>query len=269
MSKLRDFTLLNPLAQLDKGFYDGVRAARPHYRLTERFVIPPYEGRGFIATKGQVFRVIEEEGVQIGDICFWNAHNPKEMYSLSRTWAIEGWAVRRYTRIWSDVPWLRPLATCLDDTVVPASADVGFHHHWLGTHCATEWTEMRVGIPGLNSCHLNFLQAIAPFGLTEDDIRDNVNLFQKMRPDPETGKISAALSDSKKGDYVEFYAQTDLLVAVTVCPNGDNTRYYSVPGKDVVLPLAIEVYATGIEPKEFPQWTDWRPTWRGKWTPPN
>jgi len=127
---------------------------------------------------------------------------------------------------------------------------------------------MRVRIPGLNSCHLNFLQAITPFGLTEEDIRDNVNLFQKMRPDPETGRIYAALSDSKKGDYIEFYAEMDLLVAVSVCPNGDNTRYYSVPGKDVVLPLAIEVYATGIEPKEFPQWTDWRPTWRGKWMPP-
>ena len=94
MPKLRDFTLLDPRAQLDKGFYDRLRAARPHYKLTERFVIPPFEGRGFIATKGQVIRVIEEEGVQIGDICFWNAHNPKEMYSLSRTWAIEGWAVR-------------------------------------------------------------------------------------------------------------------------------------------------------------------------------
>jgi uncharacterized protein len=128
---------------------------------------------------------------------------------------------------------------------------------------------MRVGIPGLNSCHLNLLQAIAPFGLAEGDIRDNVNLFQKMRPDPETGRIYAALSDSKKGDYIEFYAEMDLLVAVSVCPNGDNMRYYSVLGKDVVLPLAIEIYATDIEPKEFPRWTDWRPTWRGKWMPPN
>ena len=88
MAKLRDFTLLDPRAQLDKSFYDRLRAARPHYRLTERFVIPPFEGRGFIATKGQVFRVIEEAGIQIGDICFWNAHNPMEMYSpgaLDRT----------------------------------------------------------------------------------------------------------------------------------------------------------------------------------------
>lgn len=268
MPTLRDFTLLSPMAQLDRGFYGRLRAATPTRRLRERFVIPPFEGRAFIATKGQAFRVIEEEGVQIGDICFWNAHHPKEMYSLARTWAIEGWAVRPHTRIWSDVPWLRPLATCLEDTVVTTPEDVGFHHHWLGTHCATEWTEMRVGIPGLNSCHLNLLQAITPFGLSEEHLRDNINLFQKMRPDPETGKIAAALSDSRPGDYIEFYAEIDLLVAVSVCPNGDNTRYYSVPGKDVMRSLAVEVHDTGIEPRAFPQWTDWRPTWKGKWTPP-
>lgn len=268
MTSLRDFTLLDPRAQLDSDFYAKLRTAKAQYTLSDRLVIPPFEGRGFIVKKGQTVRVIQEEGVQIGDICFWNAQNPKEMYSLARTWAIEGWAVKPYTRLWSDVPWLRPLATCIEDTVATDPSDKGFHHHWLGTHCATEWTEMRVNIPGLNSCHLNFLQAIEPFGLTEQNMRDNINLFQKMRPDPESGKIFAALSESKQGDYIEFYAEMDLLVAVTVCPNGDNTRYYSIPGKDPVLPLGIEIHDTGFEPKEFPTWTDWRLTWVGKWMPP-
>jgi uncharacterized protein YcgI (DUF1989 family) len=111
------------------------------------------------------------------------------------------------------------------------------------------------------------LQAVEPFGLDERHIRDNVNLFQRMRTDPNSGKILAGLSESTKGDYIEFYAEIDLLVAVTVCPNGDNTRYYSVPGRDVVRPLRIEVYETGVPPRAFPVWTDWRPSWRGKWMP--
>ena len=265
MPALRDFTLLTPQAQLDREFYEGLRSGSGQFPLAERFVIPPYEGRGFRVNKGQSFRIVQEEGVQIGDTCFWNAHNPNERYSMGRTWAIEGWAVKTFTRLWSDVPWLRPMATCIEDTVVTSPEDVGFYHHWLGTHSATEWTEMRVGIPGVNSCHLNFVQAIAPFGLTEANIADNLNLFQKMKPDPESGKIGAALSESKKGDYIEFYAEIDLLVAVTVCPNGDNTRYYSVPDRDVVRHLGIEIYDTGTTPSEFPTWTDWRPTWSGKW----
>jgi hypothetical protein len=33
----------------------------------------------------------------------------------------------------------------------------------------------------------------------------------------------------------------------------------------VVRPIAIEVHDTGVEPKAFPTWADWRPTWKGKW----
>ncbi|MFQ5874724.1 MAG: DUF1989 domain-containing protein [Dehalococcoidia bacterium] len=268
MPALRDFTLLDPRAQLDKDFYNRLRAAKPQYELLDRFVVPPFEGRGFRVSKGQTFRVIEEEGVQIGDVSFWNAHNPKESFSIKRTWALEGWFVQVYTRLWSDVPWLRPMATCIEETVVTDPSDSDFHHFWMGGCCATEWTEMRVGIPGLNSCYVNFLQAIEPFGLKEEDIHDALGLFQKMCLNPKDGKLSAALSESKRGDYIEFYAELDLLVAVTFCPNGDNMRYYSIPGKDVVFPLGVEVYETGIQPGEFLTWTDWRPTWKGKWAPP-
>ena len=266
MAALRDFTLLQPRARLDSAFYDRLRANARSAQMRDQFTIPPFQGRGFIVRKGQSFRIVQVEGVQIGDVAFWNVDHPAESYSLARTWAIEGWVTRPYARVWSDVPWLRPLATCIEDTVVNTEPE--FHHHWLGTHCATEWTEMRVAIPGLNSCHLNLLQAIEPFGLTEANLRDNINLFQKMKVDPDSGRILAAPSESKTGDYIEFYAEVDLLVAVSVCPNGDNTRYYSVPGRDVVRPLGIEIYDTGVEPRSFPAWTDWRPTWKGKWAPP-
>ncbi|MGH7267411.1 MAG: DUF1989 domain-containing protein [Candidatus Rokuibacteriota bacterium] len=121
MATLRDFTVLIPAAKLDQAFYEGVRAA-PR-RLVTSFVIPPFEGRGFLVDGGQSFRVVQEEGVQIGDVSFWNRHNPREMYSLARTWAIEGWVVTPYVRLWSDVPWLRPLATCLEDTVEAGDGD--------------------------------------------------------------------------------------------------------------------------------------------------
>ena len=267
MPVLRDFTLQNPQVQLDKDFYERIKASKPQFKLANTLVIPPFEGRGFIVKKGQSFRIIEEEGVQIGDLIVWSATNPKEYLSATRTWTLEGWVINVFTRLWSELPSLRPMATCIDDTVV--SQDAGFYHHWIGTHCATEWTEMRVGLPGLNSCHINFLQAIEPFGLKEEDIHDNLNLFQKMTLEPESGKIMATRSDSKAGDHIEFYAEMDLLAAVTVCPNGDNARYYSLPGKDVVYPLRIEVYDTGFQPKEFPSWTDWRPDWQGKWTSPD
>lgn len=268
MAPLRDFTILIPQARLDRAFYERLRASRGSFRLVERFVIPPFEGRGFLVRRGQAFRVVEEEGTQIADLSLWNAHNPRERLS-GRTMEIEGWMVRPFTRLWSGIPWLRPMATCLEETVDSRLPETGFCHHWVSTGCcATEWTEMRVGIPGLNSCYVNFLQAVEPFGLGEADLPEApLGLFQKMRIDPLDGRWYAAPSESQRGDYIEFFAEMDLLVAVTVCPNGDNTRYYSVPGRDRVLPIAVEVYDTGFEPRPFPAWTDWRARWRGRWEP--
>ncbi|MEE9198537.1 MAG: urea carboxylase-associated family protein [Dehalococcoidia bacterium] len=268
MAALRDIGMMQASAKLDGTFYERVRAARPRYKLVDRLVVPPFEGRGFRVNRGQTFRIIEEEGTQVADVSFWNAHNPRESFSLKRTWVLEGWFVKIYTRLWSDVPWLRPMATCIEETVDSRLPESDFHHCWMAGSCATEWTELRTGISGMNSCHVNFLQAIEPLGLKEENIRDVLGLFQKMRLDPKTGMFHGARSDSKRGDYIEFYAEMDLLAAVTFCPNGDNTRYYSLPGKDEVFPLGVEIYDTGIQPKEFPMWTDWRPTWKGKWTPP-
>jgi uncharacterized protein YcgI (DUF1989 family) len=124
---------------------------------------------------------------------------------------------------------------------------------------------MRTGRGGLQGCHLQLLKAIEPFGLNEDDIRDTINLFQNMRLDPRDGRLYAAKNDSKAWDYVEFYVEIDLLVAVSVCPGGDNTRDWTTPTDGTVLPLGIALYDTGVEPKEFPKRVDWRHNWTGKW----
>jgi uncharacterized protein len=176
--------------------------------------------------------------------------------------------IHQYTQLWSDVPWFRPMVTCLEDTVVTTCSDGVFHHHFVGTHCSPETQQMRFGVTGLNACRLNLLRAIEPFGLGEKDLHDNVTVHQKTRLDPKTGRIYVAPSDGKPGDYVEFYAEMDLLVAVSVCPLGDGLANPTVHAEHAVRPLRVEIYDTGIAPKSFPAWTDWRPAWTGRWVPP-
>ena len=123
--------------------------------------------------------------------------------------------------------------------------------------------EMRFGRPGMKSCQMSLCHAIEPFGLSEDDLKGNIVVFQKARFDTREGRWYGAPSDAKKGDYLEFYAEIDLLVAVSVCPNGN-----ILSGGDQTLnPLGVEIYATGVTPREFPRWTDWRAGWTGKWDP--
>ena len=253
---------------MDKPFYDKVRAAKTNYALVDKFVIQPFNGRGVIVKKGQVFRVVEEEGPQAAAVAFWNADNPREGYAPMRNRLGEGLFIKVYTRLWSDVPWLRPMMTCVEDTLINPSADAGYHHHRLVTsHCSSESLEMRSGRPAMNSCHVNLLQGITPFGLSEEHLRESINLHQKVRLGPDDGKWYGARRDSKQGDYVEFYAEIDLLVAVSVCPYGDNSKFEGIPDSDTVLPIGVEIYDTGITPKESPKWTDWRPGWSGKWIP--
>jgi len=236
--------------EVDRAFYDTVRAAKRN--LIDKFVIAPFNGRGFLVKQGQTFRVIQEQGPQVGDVAFWNSHDPTETLSCLRTWEVEGWFIEIYNRLWSDVPRLRPMATCIEDTVEATRDGYRAHHHFLASHCTPEQQEMRSGIAGLNACRVNFLQAIEPFGLDETHLLENIDVFTQFIIDPLTGKFSGARTDTKKGDYIEFYAEIDLLVAVSVCPAGD----YSQVASKSVLPLGVEIHETGIEPKASPCWAN-------------
>ncbi len=101
---MRDESGVQPRFRLDKAFYDKVRSGSSQHELVDRFVIPPFSGRGFNVMKGQSFRVIQEEGPQIGDVAFWNEHNRKETFSSTRTWEMEGWFIDVYTEV-DPVSW--------------------------------------------------------------------------------------------------------------------------------------------------------------------
>ena len=261
MAELRDLTAVNPRAVLDEGFYDAVRASERG--LKESFVVLPTSGRGFLVEKGQIFRLEQQTGPQVGEVAFWNAHNPKERFSAMRNRLFEGLFVTRNTRLWSDVPRLRPMMTCLEDTLATETDESPFHHHRFWTNCSAQSMEMRFGRPGMKSCQMSLCHAIEPFGLNQDDLKGNIVVFQKARFDTREGRWYGEPSDAKKGDYLEFYAEIDLLVAVSVCPNGN----YPDDGDQALNPLGVEIYATGVTPREFPRWTDWRPGWTGKWVP--
>jgi len=252
MAEERGLFFQHPRYRVDTGFYDKVRAT--NRQLVERFIVSPYNGRGFNVKRGQTFRVIEEEGPQVGDVAFWNADNPMETLSCLRTWEVDGWWLKVDGRLWSDVPWFRPMVTCIEDTTALAKGGEEAHYHFVASHCSPESQEMRSGRAGLNSCRLNLLQAIEPFGLSEENLRENIDVFTRFFVDPNSGKLYGGRTEADPGDYIEFYAEMDLLVALSVCPTGD----YSTINTDVLWPLAIEIYDTDIQPEEFPQWSDWR-----------
>lgn len=55
------------------------------------------------------------------------------------------------------------------------------------------------------------------YGIREDDIPVPFNCFMNVKVDGETGRVEVLPPITKAGDYIEFVAQKDLIVALTAC----------------------------------------------------
>src|SRR6266851_4019341 len=100
------------------------------------------------------------------------------------------------------------------------------------------------------SC-LPYLRAMAPYHLTELDVHDVLNVFQVTGLDPVHEIYFMEPSPAKKGDFFEFFAEIDLLCAISTCPSGDLSRWgWGADGADPVAnchPLGVEVYELSVE----------------------
>ena len=67
----------------------------------------------------------------------------------------------------------------------------------------------------------NFLEAIAPWGLRRGDVPMSFNVFMNCPVEPD-GSWSIVEPASHKGDTIALRAETDLLVAISNCPQDLN-----------------------------------------------
>jgi uncharacterized protein YcgI (DUF1989 family) len=68
-------------------------------------------------------------------------------------------------------------------------------------------------------CHSNLTRSVVPYGLTELDVHDVLNVFQVTGLDEE-GRYFMETSPAKPGEYFEFFAEVDVLCALSACPGG-------------------------------------------------
>ena len=81
--------------------------------------------------------------------------------------------------------------------------------------------------------------------LTEPDVHDVLNVFQVTGLTPE-GRYFVKPSPARTGDFVEFFAEIDVLCAISVCPHGDLSVAVWGPGAGDALatcrPLGVEIW---------------------------
>jgi uncharacterized protein YcgI (DUF1989 family) len=208
-------------------------ASRPRKHLLT-IDIAARTGEAFVVDKGQIVRIICNEGPQVCDLNVFGKDDPREKFWSIRTRIIGGSHLSVGHQLWSSPPWTRPMMTIIADTVEqPALPHGARTHDLIFTRCDGRHYELVFKTPGHPSCQGNLASAIAQFGLTEYDVHDPLNLFMTTGLNEE-GRPFYLASAAKKGDYVELHADITCIVAISACPGGSSGTVH--------LPLRAEVF---------------------------
>ena len=226
------------------------RAARATAEKIDEIVVPPREAGAFRARAGQFFRISSVEGSQVGDLNLWADGNLDERFYSGKTRALHGTHVTTGERLWSSIPYLRPMATIIEDTLGWYGMDEfgGSVHDVIGTRCDPYTHHLLAGDHYHHCCHSNLTRALAdatgkPMAKIETQVHDVMNVFMCTGFTRDTGQYFMKASPVRPGDFIEFFAEIDLLGALSACPGGDCSTTHS---SDVAncYPLKIEVFAS-------------------------
>jgi uncharacterized protein YcgI (DUF1989 family) len=241
---------------------DMAMLARARQNLTKisEVIVPPREGRAFSVPAGCFFRIVSIEGPQVGDLNLWNAHDLSERFFSGKTRALNATHVGKGDRLWSTLPYLRPMATITEDTLgwYGFDADGGGIHDVIGTRCDPYTNRLLSGGDYHHCCHSNLSRALAEArGMdvreAEMHVHDVLNVFMCTGFTRDTHKYFMKASPVRPGDFIEFFAEIDLLAALSACPGGDCGATHSSETAQC-YPLKVEV----LRPEQG-SLTGWRP----------
>ncbi|MEM8579169.1 MAG: DUF1989 domain-containing protein [Pseudomonadota bacterium] len=208
---------------------------------------PPRDACTFTAKAGQVIRITCTEGPQVGDLNLWSADDLSERFYSGKTRALHGTHITTGDRMWSSFPYLRPMATMIHDSLGWYGMDEhgGSVHDVIGTRCDPYTAQLLSGETYHNCCHSNLTRALAdhlgvPVAEAEPHVHDVLNVFMCTGFTRDTGQYFMKASPVRPGDYVDLFAEIDLLGALSACPGGDCSAEHS---SDVAAcyPLKVEV----------------------------
>jgi uncharacterized protein YcgI (DUF1989 family) len=211
----------SPLAA-DPELYEPIAAKTEGRALIHSELIPVRSGRAWTAPAGSVVRFTTVDGPQVLDLNLWSRQDPRERFWASRTRQFYGAHVTVGHRLWSNLPFLRPLATIVADSMsYGRDSDGAGCHDLLGTRCDPYVNQLLSATAYDFHCHSNLTRAVLPFGLTEFDVHDVINIFQVTGLMPEDERYFMKPSPAMPGDIFELFCETDLLMAASTCPGGD------------------------------------------------
>ena len=239
---------IDTLPAYDATFYDRARSGMMKIAAV---TVPPRDAETFEVPAGHFFRIVSVDGPQVGDLNLWNSADLSERFFSGKTRQLHATHVSTGDRLWSTLPGLRPMATITCDTLdwYGWDDDGAGVHDVIGTRCDPYTNFLLHGVDYHYCCHSNLLRALAAArGLAlaeaEAHVHDVLNVFMCTGFTRDTHQYFMKASPVRPGDFIEFFAEIDMLGALSTCPGGDCGSSHS-DDRTPCYPLRVEIYRPG------------------------
>lgn len=197
-------------------------------------VLAPATGIAVSVPTGRRLRVTDLEGRQVADMAVFRADNVREKlscsYSRTRAGVAGGGAFHPRDHLTvGDF-----LMSTINNEMMRITADtpeVKGMHDVHGRMCNRKLFEA-LGQPEKDGCHEIISYVVEEYGIGPEDIPDTMDLFMNYHHDCANRWWVLEDGVSKAGDYIEFEAQMDCIVALSNCPFYRGT------------PMRVEVFAS-------------------------
>jgi uncharacterized protein YcgI (DUF1989 family) len=217
-----------PIEDLKENNLSILHSVRKNLKSIGEIIIPPRDAKCFEVKKGQFFRIESIEGPQVGDLNIFKSDNLEERFYSGKTRALYGTHLSTGDRMLSSFPYLRSLATITWDTLdwYGYDNDGGSVHDVIGTRCDPYTSKLLSNNDYHYCCHSNLIRALVnEKGIELDEaerlVHDVLNVFMCTGFTIDTKQYFMKSSPVRPGDYLEFFAETDLLGVLSTCPGGD------------------------------------------------
>ena len=175
--------------------------------------IAPRSGVAFELAEGQRLTVIDPEGQQVSDLLAFVRGDVGEVISNGRTFGYEETiALTTGNRLWSN----------RSNVLLSIEEDTVGRHDFLLTPCSeATFRHFYPGKPVHRGCFGNLAEALAPYGIGEDQIPVAFNFFMNV-PIAADGGVSVVPPSSRAGDRITLLAHRDLVIGLTACSAYDS-----------------------------------------------
>jgi uncharacterized protein YcgI (DUF1989 family) len=183
--------------------------------------IPPRSGTAFRLQRGQSLVVIDPCGEQVADLVAFNAKDLGEVISSGRTL---DYASRIFLTKGD------PIYSNRSNVILRIIEDSVGRHDFLLTPCSADTFRIIYGDTHPHrGCFGNLVDALAPFGVSADQIPVAFNCFMNVAVDGESGVLRVDPPLSRAGDRITFLAEMDLIIGLTACSALQSNNYSFKP----------------------------------------